>query len=566
MNPAPEQNQVNDQELDFAQLLAPIRQRWKKFLVVWITLTVLIGVAGLHLTPDYTSSTTIYFQSQGRMIGLDGMSPMLSNFVGGSDVDDQERIIRSRDIAREIIREQGINTLIEGPGQHLPARMFYWQWKLNEDITPYKRGLHASDVDVAPGRFVKAIYDIQMTSPEQYTATDRTGQTAQGTLGQPLEAEHATFTLTYNVVDGTRLTGDERFTLTIEPAQQRVDDFLDKLSLDSGGLATNPTDVVHLDYVSASPFRSHQVLSSLVERYDRLTEQWSEQSNQNISSTLSQHIKDIQAKLDTALAEQARFQTETGVVSYEPQIEEDVEALVEMEVRLRATRMNLDELNKLQESIQSDGKLYLSAFINQPIFEEFLEKLTEVNQEIAALESEYHEDYPPLRQLRASRNNLVNDLAAAVDNYTANISDKVDTLETQIVEMRSQLSNMPDKVKRLVELTRSAEGWEDLLLRLVAEQQRAQLNQDTATIRFHRVDEPSLPLEPSGPSMKLVALLGISVGLLVALAVVTLQGTVKPKAASRPINAPASRPSRYTPAASPKVTNPRPAEPVTTDA
>jgi len=514
---------TQDTELDWVQVLEPIRRHWAQCLVIWFVATGLIGVGALHLSPQFTSTSAIYFQSPQQSLGLGSVSPMLSSLAGeGSNIADQERILKSNDMARAVIREVGLNATLTGPSSYLPLEPFYWQWKIDEDLRRFKHGLRATHTRLAEDRYEAVVMQIVMQGPSNYSVEIDGQPLMTGRLGEPTTVGDATFTLSYTDALGRPLTQGARFELEIEPAAIVVEDLLESIALDSG-MAASPSDVLRVSCTLASPFEAKRVLEVMLRRYQTLTRRWTDQFNRMISETMDRHIAAIRTELEQAMRKRAKFQAQTGVVSLEPQVKEDVEALVTLEVELRAVMMQISELERIEQSLKTGNEVYLSAFIEQPVFEELVAKIATLNQEIASLAAEYQDSYPPLRQRRAARDALGKDLRVAINNYETTARSQARQMREQIEQMRGNLLDLPEKVRDLLALTQATEVWEKMLIALVAEQQRAQITEDTAPAKFQRLDDPSMPLLPSSPQMPLVAIIGIIVGLIIAVGTVTLR-------------------------------------------
>src|SRR5438067_1927145 len=135
---------------DFLHLLQPLQRHWLRFLLLWVLITVACIAGGAQIPPTFESKGTVYLDNPNDHAGggSEPLAGMLSMLGGRSDLDSQKGILKTNEMALDLIRQLGINAKLRGPDQDLPERPFLWQYVYDRDPNRFVRGLHvwASDI------------------------------------------------------------------------------------------------------------------------------------------------------------------------------------------------------------------------------------------------------------------------------------------------------------------------------------------------------------------------------------------------------------------------------------
>ncbi len=513
-------NHTEDHELDLLQLLKPLRTRWKRFLLLWLAFTLLGAAFVATRRPEFQSTGALYVEETVDAPDSAMISALMPMLAGSTNLESESELLRSRDLARKVIRKLGLNASLTGPAAHLPRRPRFWQWYLDRDPKQFNRGLHVRDTLMRNGAFTEVEYDIAFTDAQHFTVSGDGTDGIAGALGEPVTTPDGEFVL--QNYGGTTLEAGTAFTLTLEPAEAVRQSFAKKLAVQGGGPMSRSGNVIYLTFTADSPYLGVQVVETLFDEFVNLKLLWATSVSRKTLEFITGQIEELKAEMNNAAARLSAFQSETGLVSLDPQVKAELDSMVGFEVQLRQQQMRLRELEQLAESLTTDQPdFYLMAFIGDPLIQEMGKRLAELNGEIASLESQFQGDYPQLQQLRTSRQSLQQDLQGMVVNYLDRARNRQQELAGTVQQYRDRMSTLPEQAMALTDFLRSTKVFEDLYLLLSQEKQRARIAEASTLSNLRVVDRPEIPLKQSSPNPLMAVVITWAVGLIAsALAVI----------------------------------------------
>lgn len=500
----------DDRELDLLELLKPLRQRWARFLTLWM-LFVVIGLLFVGLKqPRFSSLGSLYVEEPQDGLDTAAMTALMPMISGSSNVESEAELLRSRDLSRKVIRKLGLNARLTGPAEYLPAEPRYWNWRLDRDPRRFSRGLHAHDTLVDPQVFAPIDFVVTFDDATRFTVVSDQTPPVAGRLGKVVDTSRARFVLDYQ--GGEPLGPGVEMTVTLLPAEAVIKRFQQSLGVSATGGVARSSNLIRLSYTHTSPYTAATVVETLVDEFIQLKQRWATTVSRKTLQFVTTQIDELQLEMNNAAARLSKFQSETGLVSLDPQVKAELDSLVDYEIQLKQQQMRVNELEQLAESLMTDQPdFYVMAFVPDPLIQEMGKRLAELNAEIASLESQFHSDYPQLTQLRVSRRALQKDLQSMVVNYLSRAKAQQGELAQAVAQYQERLSTLPEQAKALTDFLRSTKVFEDLYLLLAQERQKAKIAEASTLSNLRVVDRPTVPLEPSSPQ-PLIAI-GVSAGL-----------------------------------------------------
>lgn len=513
-------------ELDLNRLLLPLRQQWKKVLLIWAAILSAAFLVVVQQRPEFVSSATIYVSdsknSGGASTPLGSLSDILSEAGGSSDIESQKELIKGTDLAIRVMTRLGLNAEIEGDPGYLVRRPFFWQWRLaGRDPHLYNRGLKVIKSETDPDLYAPVEYRIQFHDGRSFKFINEEGDSPLFRLDQPIRTKEASFVLVYE--GENEIKEGSRFNIKIIPPGLMAEQAIRRLSIRGGGKGGLKNNLIHVSYKSSSPYLSQAFLETLFQEFIAQNQLWATSVSRATLDFVKSQEEEIRAELDRSSSRLSQFQKDSGLVSLEPQLQADLKRLVDYEVQLRNQQLKLFELEKLVESLGGENpKGYLLPLAGDPLVQNMETRLSTLAAEIAALQSQFQDDYPPLKLLVAEQKALLSELKSTLQSSLnqARVSEK--QLAKTVNEYKEKFEGLPEGSKSLMDYLRSTKVYEELFLFLLQEKQKAKIAEASTLSGIRVVDRAQLPLKESAPKVASTLMVSAAFGLFLAAGAVLL--------------------------------------------
>ncbi|MCC7406922.1 MAG: hypothetical protein IT442_02545 [Phycisphaeraceae bacterium] len=512
------QNTAGTDGLDLTTMLEPVLRHKGRLAARTALWTAVILLVGLHLTPTFTSTGSVYVEDKPALSAMGAAPTNLSAMLGNTgDVLSQKDLLRSDSLSLAAIEACGFNARLSGPSRLRPQRPFFWQWRIGRDTGRYLRGLFVHQTRTAPHVYQKVSLDLRFEADGQFIVADHDSglKLGQGRLGQPVVTPRASFILDHH--DATVPEPDTRLKLVIRPAGSVLEKFSKKLEVQATSQLTTQSKVIRVSFTDRSPFLAREAVTALLADYTALKTRWADELSEKVGQFATRQLDQMLADVRQSQSRLAAYQTESGVIALDEQVRLQIQSLVQQELALREQKLRLYELQQLVEGLRSgQTEMTLPSFVEDPLLQSMGQRLTQVNAEAAALRSQFREDYPPLVSLQSARKTLVSDMAGAMTNYLERANMRVTELEADINQFRSGLTGMPEKAQAWMDYERAARIYENLWAKTAEMRHQVVLSQANTLMMTRSVDEPMLPLREAFPRLSLLAAVSLLGGLVLA--------------------------------------------------
>lgn len=504
--------------LDLTAMLEPVLEHKGRLATRTALWAAVILLAGMHLTPMFTSTGSVYVEDKPALSAMGAAPTNLSAMLGGTgDVLSQKDLLRSDRLSLAAIEACGFNARLSGPSRLRPQRPFFWQWRIGRDTGRYLRGLFVHQTTTAPHVYQKLTFDIEFAADGKFTVADHeSGQPlGEGELAKPFVTPRGSFVLDHH--DANVPEAGTRLKLTIRPAGSVLEKFSKKLEVQATSQLTSQSKVIRVSFSDRSPFLAQEAVTALLEDYSAMKEHWADELSEKVGQFATRQLDQMLADVRQSQSKLAAYQTESGVIALDEQVRLQIQSLVQQELALREQKLRLYELEQLVEGLKSgQTEMTLPSFVEDPLLQSMGQRLTQVNAEAAALRSQFREDYPPLVALQSARKTLVGDMAASMTNYLERANKRVTELDAEINQFRSGLTGMPEKAQAWMDYERAARIYENLWAKTAEMRHQVVLSQANTLMMTRSVDQPMLPLRESFPRLSLLAAVSLLGGLVVA--------------------------------------------------
>ncbi len=521
----PEQDHAQNKEISLREIVMICRQNWGRIVIVWLAVMLLVLSVLAILRPKYTSSGAIYIEEKSDVSAsaLGGLMPLLG--AGGENVESHKDLLCSSDLAITVINKLGLNAELTGPGMYLPSTPRSANQWLSRDVSAYANGIWVQAVE---GELLGVrTYRIQFENGRKFSIYDVTSpdKVVQSALNKPVQIGGSQFILNGEHLDTPVAAGTD-MTLKLTPASLLLEDFSKALDVSGGGgkIANRTSNVIKISYTAESPYVARNVVTGIISEFGRIKQGWATESSRALLEYVNSQVADLKNNLTRTSENLARYQSESGLISLEPQVEAQVTQLVESEVKLKEADVKLAEMENLLKNINKpNADAYLYAFMDDAVLQKLAGDLIDQSKEIAALESRFSSEYPPLKDRLEVRNKTQAQLKETLERYYERTQSDRAELSRVVDEYQAKFKKMPISARVLAEHMRTTQLYEELYLFLFKQQQNTQIAVASTTTDLHVVGQAILPLKVNFPKPLNSGLIAVALGAISAFAALILK-------------------------------------------
>ncbi len=504
-DPIAPQAAIADDEIDLGLLWRALRARWR--LVAGATLVGggLALLLVLVMQPVFQARGSLYLgdvsekpgMPTGGLVGA-GLSSLFGGLLGGSGVDTQVEVLKSRDLMVRAIEASGLNAQVWSGRAGDPPVIRFWDWRLHGkrlgQYAPGPGGLWAQNADVTDPSLDKAVLRIRFASAGDYAIVDGRGRTLlQGKLGQPavgaglrlrLRPVHPGFAPSRGAVYGLRIERAVQLEHSIEKKG-----FYGVSAAMGQGSNAQPTLVVDLDFRNTNPYRAQAFLSALMNAYMAQNLSWSTQQAGAAYDYLNGQLEKIRHALEHADRKLAAYQRKSGVVEVSANAKAVIGEMAQYQMQRSAAELRLYNLRQIEASLDAPGAhidRYLLSSLDDKVLDGLSLQLANAQSTLAALQQQYTALSPQVEVAQANLRRIETSIRALVRNQTSLAARQLHDLDQVIARFDTQLKQLPQAQLEVVALTRSSEVLAQSYMFLLQKQEEAAL-QRAGTVTNNRI-------------------------------------------------------------------------------
>ncbi|RJQ51435.1 MAG: polysaccharide biosynthesis tyrosine autokinase [Nitrospiraceae bacterium] len=472
---------------DYLEVL--IRRKW----VVIIFFTVLVAtvaVSTYRMTPIYESDTTLLIEEKEPWEGTN----ILTEFAGmkPSKVQTEIEMIKSRTIAEKVVKKL-----------YYDINIFDVSGNLNPQIT---------DVTIPDNRIGK-IFAVTFQDNERFIVTDdsldKDKVIGSGRTGHPFSGgKDISFTL--NNAGAGR---DASFKIKKESFYSSVN----KLMAATSVAPVKSTNVVKISTRDSNKQMAADMANSIVEFYRQHDIRARSQQALQVIHFVDKQLDTVQGKVDDSLSALAEYKSSAGVTDLGEGTRAIIKNVTDLEkarAQLQVEKYQVGSLyEEIRKNISSVSPSALSVF-NDPVVENMIIRLSSLEVNRQSLLSDYTEKHPQVVALSAEINALRGRAHSSIMNILKSLENKTENLSAEIERFKTQLRELPDREKKLADLTRNVEVSSSLHKFLMEKVNEANIMSASTLSQTQIVDEAVASLRPVMPNVMLNIILSMIVGLI----------------------------------------------------
>jgi uncharacterized protein involved in exopolysaccharide biosynthesis len=506
---------LDDNLREFALLL---RRNLRFLLLYALVVGVLAGVITVCLPREWRMIATVQVKG-GYDSSLGAMLSTMSNFQMTSPATNTEmQILRAR-----FLREQAIaTTAMQLQDSNLAwdtvwGRILYFvrdKLPLVRDVPTEYLLLSDASIDSSwNGKVLQA----QVRDGGKLSVRLPDGNEMVAGPGEYVRADGLSFR-----VDEVHAPAGRKFKLTVYPLRETL-----RLVAEHSGVfeAGVNSGVVAAAFIWHDPHRGAEYLNALITAYLEDNENYARTVGGSRLDYLKEQISRVEKALRASEVSLAEFKKAESTIA----LSEESKALIQnystRKLDLEKARMDLGEakslLAVLRKGKTDDFLLHSTALTQDPVQVSLVQQLADREYRRSVMLEEMTEQHPDVQKVNASIAELKGSIIANLESKVHTLEQRDSSLSQSLVEYEGEILAVPGKERDLAVLMRDNKVNENLYYFLVSKLQETQVFVEAQGTTIRRLDAAVVPDFPQRPSVKVNGVLGLIMGFIAALLLVT---------------------------------------------
>ncbi|MCX7995338.1 MAG: polysaccharide biosynthesis tyrosine autokinase [candidate division WOR-3 bacterium] len=431
-------------------------------------------------------------------------------------VESELEIIRSRSLARSVVKKLGLNFLVDNHN-----RLLFDSIQVGERIPAGK-------------------YIIKMENDFDFGVYDKREELiGRGRVGEIYSQGGLRFLL-------KERPSRDHLEFTISNIEKTTEDLMDNISVNQ----IKNTALVVLKARSTIPELAAKIANALSQEYILYTLESLRQSARGSKEFIESQIKIFGTELDSAEENLRRYKQQSGVFLLSETAKELIDAIAQFEVEKERAVVELHEtessIKKLENELARDEASYgyykkMASFptiSSSPL----IIKLKEQLKELEIQKQEYQNDPVKLKQIQEQIANVEQEIArtskqiamagpSAGDPVFQSLITNIINSETRLIALQSRiealnqiiekhnrrLKQLPEAEVNLAQLERQKKANEEIYTMLLSKLEESKIAEAMQISQARIIDSAIVPDKPVEPKPKQNAILGFLLGLLIGI-------------------------------------------------
>ena len=458
-------------------------------IIFFVTLVATVAISTYNMTPIYESNTTILIEEKEPWEGTN----ILTEFTGlkPSKVQTEIEVIKSRTIAEKVVRKL----------QH-DINIFDTSKNLNPQITNL----------IVPDKLINKTLTVKFQDKEKFFVTDnnsdKDGVIGSGSIGHPFTSSKG---VSFTIKDAHAGNG-----ASFKIKKNSFYSSVNKLMSSTSVTPIKNTNVVKISTQDSNKQMAADMANSIVEFYREHDVKARSQQASQVIQFVDKQLGTVQGKVDESLSSLADYKSKTNVTDLSEGTKAIIRNVTDLEKSKAQFIVEEYQVSSLNEEIQrkaSSVSPSALSILNDPVVEGMINKLSTLEGNKQSLLADYTEKHPQVVALSAEINELRKKAHSSIVNILKSLNTRIESLSSQIERFKSQLRELPEKEKKLADLTRNVEVNSALHKFLMEKQNEANIMSASTLSQTQIVDEAVPSLKPVKPNTVFNIMLSIIVGL-----------------------------------------------------
>lgn len=519
----------SDKELTFSDVKRIVSDRLGVIIGSIIIFVFSFLLYSLATWPVYEAKGSIQLSSVSTNLGVASEFFQLVG-GGGSQLNSEVEILRSRSIIDSVIQQHGLSVEILDYTRGDPfsrALFFMFNDRFKRDL----RAIRVKDVSFPPESWKKKYFLSFTDDKGSFVVRGPAGELGSGTINQPFKSESISFTVTY--MKGPKGT---RFRLVpIDPFRTR-ERFTKKYMVSPLGEASR-TNLIQVRFRANEPTLAADVVNSAIKEYEDRNLEWKTKQGNAQTVQIEMQLNETLAKLKEAEDKLEKYQNEHGVVA----LPEEASLIVKDLAIREAQKVDLELKTSVLQGIYSslEGQVDAIEFPIPPtltqdmVIQQLASDHARLMVELNTLLLDYTEAHPLVVSKRQQIKTVRESILGVIDSTVKGLIKQRKDLEKVTSDLENKLYNVPGVERILLEMTRARDVADEAFRLLMKRKSEAQLIQAGLAVGNRIIDEAIPPERHAAPRIGLNSAIGIGLGFVLGLLLAFIMNVFDPKIRSR---------------------------------
>ncbi|WP_221892456.1 GumC family protein [Winogradskyella flava] len=514
---------TNTSTINLKQTLELFLSYWK-----WILLCVVIAImlGFIHLRyADYVykANATIKIRDEEQSQKLPSLDDMQAGglFSGGADkIKDEIRVIKSREIAENIIKKLDLNIRYYSDGK-IKEQEYYKN-------SPVKINFFESDSII--DKLTEVLF-IKIKSPTQYYLFKDKEQSIfderkdnEGKLydfGDKVETSYGGFVILPNSGKNAPTPGTN-IKISVIRITKLVSQYAKNLTIST----EKGSSVISLDMKDTVAKRALDYLNELIIEYNNDVLKDKEEIVQVTSDFITNRLQKVSKELEQVDYTAEELQKRNNLTALGAQADLNLQTNKQLESQISSTSTNIQLISFLQEEIQAEDRNSDMLPADIGIGDASTAQIIRSHNEFVAERDRILKNSSPTNPVVINLNNQINALKSNLEQSLSNMKQTseltLNNLNKENSRIRGQLYAAPTKARQFRDIKRQQDIKESLYLYLLEKREESAIRLGMYTPNAKILEHAYSSYMPISPTPSIVYLASIILGLMIPIGIIYL--------------------------------------------
>ena len=287
--------------------------------------------------------------------------------------------------------------------------------------------------------------------------------------------------------------------------------------------ASNGLNSMLISVAFRSPNRelSTDVANTLVEEFIGWKMEKKLEASSAARQFLMMQIDRAKINLEKAEEELNKFAKKAGIISIDAKINSIYRQMEELNSSFTESEADLIAKKAIYEQAKSDGSANLPRVLESDLISKLKDRYAEHSSKYEDLKATLKDDYPKVRQLKASMDNIAAQIKAeeqkiflAIKNEYQSAQKNVNAMRERIERQKKLVLELNDRATQYSIMVREVDTNKAIYQSLLERAKEIESMAGLSASNIQIVNRADLPISPVAPKVKIILLLAIMLGLM----------------------------------------------------
>ncbi len=509
--------------LDLKQTLELFLSYWK-WILLCVIIAIMLGFTHLRYADyEYKANATIKIRDEEQSQKLPSLDDVKANglFSGGADkIKDEIRVIRSREIAENIIKKLDLNIRYYADGK-IKEKEYYKD-------APIKIHFYGSDSII--DRIGRALF-IKIKSPTQYLLFDEKEQSlfddredSEGKLydfGEKVDTPYGGFYIVPNDGKHAPKVGTS-IKIAIIPVRKLINAYSKNVTITT----EKGSSVVGLELKETVAKRAVDYLDQLIKEYNNDVLKDKEEVVKATSDFITNRLQRVSKELEEVDYTAEELQKRNNLTALGAQADLNLQANKQLEQQIASTATNIQLISYLQEEIQTENKSSDMLPADVGIGDASTAQMIASHNELVAERDRILKNSTPKNPVVVNLNDQINALKSNLERSLSNMKQTseltLNNLNKENSRIRGQLYAAPTKARQFRDIKRQQDIKESLYLYLLEKREESAIRLGMYTPNAKIIENAYSSYMPIAPKPAIIYIASVILGLMIPIGIIYL--------------------------------------------